>query len=285
MSKTARNWMIVIAVLLIAGLGGWAWQRQARASRFVQSTTPTIFFHGGDSSYRAEEHMVNAAKKAGVTKTVIRANVDRTGKVTLRGTIPKGAINPIVEVNYENNRQLDFNQHGVWATRIVQQLKDRDGIKQVNMVGHSLGNISILYYELQNGQNQAMPQVQKQVDIAGHFDGLNFKNLPANITQPAGLKLDANGKPNAMNGTYQQLTQLRTTYPKEQTRVLNIVGDTGNQTDGTVSNASSLSLRYLLASRAKSYQTKIIRGQDAQHSRLHENPVVDRLLINFLWGK
>lgn len=30
--------------------------------------TPTLFFHGFGSSYHAEEQMVNAAKKAGVTR-------------------------------------------------------------------------------------------------------------------------------------------------------------------------------------------------------------------------
>nr|WP_277955593.1 alpha/beta hydrolase [Lactobacillus intestinalis] len=29
----------------------------------------------------------------------------------------------------------------------------------------------------------------------------------------------------------------------------------------------------------------LITGVGAQHSRLHENPEVDKLLIKFLWGK
>lgn len=70
------------------------------------------------------------------------------------------------------------------------------------MVGHSLGNISIIYYELQNGRNTRVPQLQKQVDIAGHFAGLNFAGLPAAIRQPQGLKLAKDGKPNKMNATY-----------------------------------------------------------------------------------
>lgn len=65
------------------------------------TSTPTLFFHGGGSSYHAEEHMVDAAKKAGVTESVIRAEVSKTGKVTLVGTWAKDAKNPICEVNYE----------------------------------------------------------------------------------------------------------------------------------------------------------------------------------------
>lgn len=247
-------------------------------------STPTLFFHGGGSSYHAEEHMVSAAEKAGVTHSVIRANVTSSGKVSLIGKFKANAKNPIVEVNYENNRQLDFKKHGVYATNVVKALQKAYGIKKINMVGHSLGNISIIYYMLQNGQNKKMPQLQKEVDMAGHFAGLNF-DVPAAIRQPRGLKLNKEGKPNKMNATYKEMTKARTAYPKGQVRVLNIIGDIGHHTDGTVPNVSSLSLKYLIASRAKSYQVVVFHGKNARHSKLHENPAVDKVLIKFLWNK
>ena len=278
-----RGWLIAAVVVVIAGIVGGAIWHQQKSSRYVQSTTPTLFFHGGGSSYHAEEHMANAAKRAGVTNTIIRADVTNAGKVTLHGTMHKGAINPIVEVNYDNNRQLDFAKHGVYATNVVKLLQKKYGITKLNMVGHSLGNISIIYYMIQNGQNKKMPQLQKQVDIAGHFAGLDFDRVPAAIRQPAGLKLNSAGKPNKENATYREMTKARQTYPKGQVAVLNIIGDIGGHTDGTVPNVSSLSLKYLVASRAKSYQVKTITGAKARHSKLHNNPQVDRLLINFLW--
>ena len=215
---------------------------------------------------------------AGVTKSVIRAEVDGNGRVTLIGSWPKGAKNPICEVNYENNRQLDFNKHGVYATNVVKALQKQYGIKKINMVGHSLGNISIIYYMLQNGKNKKMPQLQKEVNIAGHFAGLTFDGLPSIIKQPAGMKLDKNGKPNKMNATYKQMTQARTAYPKNQVQVLNIIGDIGNNSDGRVENVSSLSLKYLVADCAKSYQVVKIKGKNAQHSKLHNNSQVDKVL-------
>ncbi len=53
--------------------------------------------------------MVAAAEKAGVTNSVIRAEVAPNGKVSLSGSWKKGAKNPIAEVNYENNRELNFS--------------------------------------------------------------------------------------------------------------------------------------------------------------------------------
>lgn len=284
MKKSYRGITLTIIVIIIAIVGGAIWHQQ-KHRKYVQSTTPTLFFHGGGSSYHAEEHMVNAAKKAGVTNTVLRANVDRAGKVTLHGSMHKGAINPIVEVNYEDNRQVNFNKNGEYATNVVKALQSRYKITKINMVGHSLGNISIIYYMLQNGQNPKMPRLQKQVDIAGHFAGLSFKQFPTAVQQPAGMKLNKNGKPNKMNATYQQMTRARQAYPQGQVAVLNIVGDVGDHTDGRVDNISSLSLKYLVETRAKSYRVLKITGKDAQHSKLHDNAQVDKALINFLWGK
>lgn len=48
---------------------------------------------------------------------------------------------------------------------------------------------------------------------------------------------------------------------ENKVRVLNIIGDIGGQTDGTVPNVSSLSLKYLVADRAKSYQVVKFTGK------------------------
>ena len=52
-----------------------------------------------------------------------------------------------------------------------------------------------------------------------------------------------------------------------------------------VDNISSLSLKYLVANRAKYYHGIEINGRNAQHSRLHNNSQVDKVLIKFLWDK
>ena len=279
--KKSLGWLLVgLLAIVLSGCG-----TRLNTKKYVQSTTPTLFFHGGGSNYHAEEHMVDAAKKAGVTNTVIRAMVDKDGHVKLVGTIKKGAINPIVEVNYANNRQHNYRKHGLWATNVVVALQKQYQIKNINLVGHSLGNISLIYYSLENAQRTDLPKVRKQVDIAGHFAGLDFKGVPASIQQPANLKLNAAGKPNHMNTTYREMTKLRQTLPKNQIQILNLYGNIGGHTDGTVPNVSSLSLKYLVADRAKSYREKQFTGKLARHSKLHSNPQVDRTLIQFLWGK
>ncbi|MFC6294330.1 alpha/beta hydrolase [Lactiplantibacillus daoliensis] len=281
-----RKWLgLFLGLVIILGVSLASCTQHKISTRASQKLTPTLFFHGGGSSYHAEEQMANAAKKAGATNTIIRAMVDKTGRVKLVGTIKTGATNPIVEVNYENNRELNYRKHGEWATNVVKALQKQYHFKSINMVGHSLGNISLIYYSLQNSGNTKLPKLRKQVDIAGHFAGLNFDKLPAAVTQPAGLSLNSAGKPNHMNATYREMTKLRQVLPKNQVSVLNLYGNIGGQTDGTVPNVSSLSLKYLVSPRAKSYREKVFTGKLARHSKLHENPKVDRTLIHFLWGK
>ena len=60
--------------------------------------------------------MANAAKKAGVTQTIIEAKVAKDGTVTLKGTIPKDAVNPIVLVNFDNNRGASTQDQATMPT-------------------------------------------------------------------------------------------------------------------------------------------------------------------------
>lgn len=223
--------------------------------------------------------MANATKDAGVTKTIIDAKVDKDGRVTLDGSIPKGAINPIVLVNFDNNRGASTRDQGDYAYAVVKALQDNYGITEMNMVGHSYGNMAIVYYMLQHGSDTSLPKLVKQVDIAGHFNGIIGMNEPENNS------LDGEGKPTSMTESYEELLSLGDNYPQGQVEVLNIYGNTGKESDERVTNLSSQSLDYLLKGHVKSYQEKEITGPNGQHSKLHETALVDKPLIDFLWSK
>lgn len=255
--------------------------RELNSSDYIQSRTPTLFFHGYGSSANAEKHMVEAARQAGVTQTIITATVDSHAQVSLKGEITKDAINPIVMVEFKDNRNANYAQDGEYAAAVVRELQARYGFKKMNFVAHSMGNMSILFYLLEHAQNEELPQLQKQVNIANHVNGLEGMDLPANLT----ILDNYTGQPSAMSDSYQKLLGLREIYPQDQVDILNIYGDFKNQSDGSVFNDSSRSLKYLVIDNAKSYQEKRVTGPLAQHSQLHENPEVDRLLIDFLWGK
>ena len=163
--------VIVVAAAAYGIESAIIYNREPQA-KYVQSTRPTLFFHGFGSSSLAEKHMARAAVKSGVTNTVIEAKVDKSGKVTLKGKIEKGAINPIVLVNYEDNKNPNYRQDGRYALAFVRKLQSEYGFTEMNMVGHSMGNMSIMYYLLDNSGYKSLPKLVKQVNIAGHFDGI-----------------------------------------------------------------------------------------------------------------
>lgn len=269
---------LILAFCLLIPLTGVS-HAQPLSNHYVHSTTPTLFFHGFGSSAHAEAYMVNGIKQAGVSKTSIIADVAADGQVTLQGRIPKGAVNPLVEVNFENSRNSDYDLQSQWVKNVIVKLQDTYHFKKINIEAHSMGNMAVMYYLLNNAQNKKLPQLQKQVAMAGTFDGAMGWNEPANLTVNA-----KTGKPSATNSAYDKLLPLRKTYPR-QVKVLNIYGDLGNGNDSQVTNNSCKTLKYLLNGREKSYAEKKITGSHAKHELLHHNPQVNRILINFFWGK
>jgi uncharacterized alpha/beta hydrolase family protein len=268
--------LLALLLVLVPTASGHA---QALSKKYVQSTTPTIFFHGFGSSAHAEQYMVDNIMKAGVSKTAIVANVAADGQVTLQGRIPKGAINPLVEVNFENSRNSDYDLQGQWVKNVVVKLQDTYHFKKMNIEAHSMGNMAVMYYLLNNCQNKKLPQLQKQVAMAGTFDGAMGWNEPNNLTVNS-----KTGKPSAENEAFKKLLPLRTSYPK-QVQVLNIYGDIGGGNDSQVSNNSCKTLRYLINGRTKSYREVKITGPNAKHELLHHNPQVNKILIQYFWGK
>ena len=252
----------------------------------IRIATPTLFVHGWGSSYHAEESMVAYAQKNHATNSVIRADVSPAGKVTLLGTIKKRAKNPIVEVNLQNNKSIfaglsnqtsAMNKSSNYIKDVIIALQKRYRFNRINLVGHSMGNLQIAYYLRNNATNAHMPQLNKQVSIAGHYNGYVGEQGAPNKTV-----LNRAGKPRQMSTGYRALLNLRKKFP-QKAAVLNIYGDMGSGSDGDVTVNSARSYRYLVSKRARSYQEKEIRGPRAQHSKLHENTQVDRLLVNFLW--
>lgn len=152
--------------------------------------------------------------------------------------------------------------------------------KKMNLVGHSMGNMSIMYLLMDYGKRKSLPKLEKQVDIAGHFNGIIAYDKTSYTT------LDHDGKPKQMNDIYKELLKMKSLYPKGVS-ILNIYGNLndGSNSDGIVSNVSSRSLKYLLAPHANSYTEKEILGKMGQHSKLHENEQVDQVLIKFLWNR
>lgn len=262
--------------------------QEIQSVKVVTKSTPTFFFHGWGSSYHAEEDMVHAFEHAGVTKSVIRANVTKSGKVILHGKFKKNAKNPIVEVNFNDNKLSGYQDNYVkgyeetgsrYVKNAIQKVTNKYHYNRINIVAHSMGNLETAYYFKRYANLQNKIKVQHFISMAGHYDGIVGIN-----DEPNRLKLNKEGRPNRIEPEYRGLLSLRKTFPRH-TKVLNIFGnlEDGTNSDGDVSNASARSLKYLLNGRAKKYRELMIRGKNAQHSKLHNNREVNQAIVDFLW--
>lgn len=199
-------------------------------------------------------------------------------------------------VNFDNKRAGEF-KYSEWLLKITKLLKSKYGVKRINLVGHSMGSYAAVNYLITDGYKDNVPTVNKMVVIAGPYDGIIDNHNPnqplhGNLSKlwddyPYRNQLDKDGRPKIIHPEYQQLLDKQANLPK-QVKILNIYGELDNdsKSDGVVTEASALSLGYLVKGRIQSYETLKVSGPDAQHSALHQgNHKVDNALIDFLWKK
>lgn len=239
---------------------------------------PTIYLHGYGGVYNSTEHMIHAAEKAGVAKKVLIAKVGADGKISYAGKWDFTQKNPIIQVLFEDNT-AEIPTEAKWLNAIVAHLKNAYAISEFNIVSHSMGGPVTLYWALHE-RTPSSPTLKKFVSIAGPFDGVIYIDDSPNVNT-----LNTAGEPKIQNKAYRQYHHYRMRFPSE-TRILNIYGnlEDGTNSDSLVTNVSARSLAYLLEKHVASYQELMIKGPNAQHSQLHNNPEVNHAVIKFLWN-
>ncbi|XIF19513.1 MAG: alpha/beta hydrolase [Acetilactobacillus jinshanensis] len=160
-------------------------------------------------------------------------------------------------------------------------------INSYNAVAHSAGAVTVLdTTDKYNGQKNVV-HLRRFASIAGPYDGVIGIN-----DRPNQNTISQNGKPqifrrgNRWYPGYSQLVQDSRHFPKD-VKVLNIYGrlDREVNNDGYVTNVSAQSLKYLLKGRDDDYEEVPIYGRYAEHSLLHHNSVVDRIVNRFIFNE
>ncbi|NWK84111.1 alpha/beta hydrolase [Staphylococcus sp. GSSP0090] len=243
------------------------------------SHIPTFYLHGYAGTGNSMKLLVNSAYQSDKEKDVVKARVSRNGIVTFVGDLNFNSKNPIIDIILEDNTNKDLTKNAQWIRNVIAATMTQYHFDKFNFVAHSMGNQSFSYYMLNYGNDQHLPTLNKQISLAGNFNGeVDINGLDLDIT------LNNQGKPNLMLRDYKDLLPMKQQYPKDA-HVLNIYGDIGDGThsDGRVTNVSSKSLEYLLGDRISSYETFKVTGPKAEHSELHDNEKVIDKINAFLW--
>lgn len=245
--------------------------------KYSPMPVPTLYIHGWHGNAKSTSQLIESAEDEKGARKVLEVAVSPQGKTTYSGKWNPGIKHPLIQVVFENN-EAEIPDEAGWMKTITEELRKRYGISQINVVSHSMGGPVTLYWAL-NLRDKNSPQLQKFVPIAGPFDGVIFTDDVPNQN-----RIKENGEPVWQNAAYQSYYEKRNSFPRGVS-VLNIYGnlEDGTNSDYLVTNASARSLRWLIKDRVGHYEEKMIRGPMAQHSKLHENKQVDRLVNDFLF--
>lgn len=290
--KKWQYWTLgIVGLLCLGGIFGVV--QHQRTQHYWHTHTPTVFVHGWRGGAHSTDQMITAAENAGAAHKALTVRIGPRGQLTYSGYWQAKRRNPIIQVVFTNNQAGEV-QYTRWLMKLMQDLKQRYQIKQINLVGHSMGAYAVVAYAMKASNQTAFPRLNKLVAIAGPFNGIIGHQVgphPNDGTtwtdRPHQNHLLANGRPATVHPEYKRLVKMRHRFPS-QTHVLNIYGNLkdGSASDGVVTLVSAKSLKYLVADQAASYHSKAAYGTSAAHSQLHENnPVGDHALLTFLWDK
>ncbi len=212
--------------------------------------------------YHADKSLIIIVKKSGELKMI--------GQIS-----PKRCV---IQILYEDKRARPKKQAG-WLDEICRTLYHRYNVHEVNLVGHSMGCITIFWY-LTHQNRQAKMTIKHVVAIAGPF---NDSEVARNTDSVDAVPLTVNG-PISQAPVYVALAKNISALPKT-IQVLNIAGriSDSQEDDGIVSLNSAFSLRYLLRRPANLYRELIVEGRQGRHRLLHENTIVDKNIADFIW--
>ena len=240
----------------------------------VKTQVPTLFFHGYRGNGITFSGMVNRFERNEVGEESITITVSETGEITESGNwVAEG--NPLIQVVFADNTNQEWQQ-AEWIQMVLVYLAETYQLNAVNLVGHSMGGVSIIRYLTLFGGAGTPVKIQHVVTIGSPFNDFNEDDRELSEIALLGPTVEA--------PRYSEYAENFMKVP-ETTKFLTIAGDLNgdNGGDGTVPVASVVALNHLFAVNGLDNQFELVTGRTAQHTILHENRAVDRLLIDFLW--
>ncbi|QQK06889.1 alpha/beta fold hydrolase [Miniphocaeibacter halophilus] len=242
-----------------------------------KSSIPTLYIHGYKGTENSFGKMINRFEEGNISKKELVLKINKDGEIIARGKLTNKNTNPAIQILFEDNKNNEYKQ-ATWIKNILAYLKDKYNIEKVNLVGHSMGGVSILQYLITYEKDENLPKVEKFVAI-----GSPFNNLIELSEEETLDSLINNGPLVKSKGYIDFENNISNINPN--INILIIAGDVedGSLGDEAVPMADALSIISLLKNNNISVDYKKYYGKNAQHSKLHENKDVDKKIIEFLY--
>ena len=243
-----------------------------------KSVTPTLFIHGYSGTVNSFRGMIHRLENQQFAQKEMVITVQSDNSLQVDGELSNAKTNPMIQVLFTDNKNNEWNQTE-WIYTVLKYLKAHD-VKQVNIVGHSMGGVSAFRFLTTYGGAPDSPIIRKLVAIGSPFnDFIDTSDLQSEDD------LFQKG-PSQESARYIDFKNGIDNVPASVS-ILLLAGklDTKTFNDGTVPVTSALSIYSLLQENGNPIRQEIFTGPDAQHSLLHENTAVDHQIVQFLWEK
>ncbi|MFK5676469.1 MULTISPECIES: alpha/beta hydrolase [unclassified Ligilactobacillus] len=268
---TRRKWgQGLSSAGLLAGGSHWLSHHASPCVKPGKWRVPVLFIPGYRGNRFSFGPMIRRFVKHGWGAQVATVWLDQ-GRITrVRGEL---ATSDLVQVLFVQNRGPVEIQ--VSDLRGLLRALYHLGRREVQVVAHSMGGVALLHYLVTHNVHME-PVIQQAVTIAAPFNDTDpGKTNWAHIEDYA---LTSAG-PTYQTPRYRHLQRNHAAIPAT-TRFLNVYGELHAHTDGSVGVNSARALQHLVP--ASRYQEHKFTGLLAQHSLLHQNAMVDRLIATFL---
>lgn len=243
----------------------------------VKSYPVTLFFHGYGGTKHSMGGMIQRLSSRYQATHTLNLTVNTDGTIQTSGTFEQADKPVLINVLFADNKNNEWNQ-AEWIYQSLQFVKAQYHVEKVNVVGHSMGGVSLFRF-LETYQNQGeLPTVEHFISIAAplneFLDTSNEQSVDGLLQQG----------PTQISPRYQDFQNNIANFPKN-VQVSLFAGQlsASDLSDGTVPLTSALAVNQLLSSQQIPVETFVFKGVLAQHSALHANPKVDKRIAEILW--
>lgn len=243
----------------------------------VKAYPVTLFFHGYGGTKHSMGGMIQRLSSRYQATHTLDLTVNTDGTIQTSGTFEQADKPVLINVLFADNKNNEWNQ-AEWIYQSLQFVKAQYHVEKVNVVGHSMGGVSLFRF-LETYQNQGeLPTVEHFISIAAplneFLDTSNEQSVDGLLQQG----------PTQISPRYQDFQNNIANFPKN-VQVSLFAGQlsASDLSDGTVPLTSALAVNQLLSSQQIPVETFVFKGVLAQHSALHANPKVDKRIAEILW--
>ncbi|MHA8110563.1 alpha/beta fold hydrolase [Lactobacillaceae bacterium Melli_B4] len=248
--------LVIEAIILFLTIN---WQFRGNVLNDVQvnkTRTASIFIPGYGGNAVSTDDFIQQFSEHNIASRTLKIYITKDGKVSTARQYKKvESDNPLVQLVFQDNTHpyKESNQ----MVNVMRYLKQKYNITHVNMLGHSSGGNIAYYYMVNHPHLKGVPVVSKFVSIAADY--------PTN-------------DPYAKGGPENLPRNLE---------ILNIAGQIWNMSSDAEEAIDIVKpMGKLVQPYVKSYRFWLYSSNplNAEHSMLHENPVIDKHIAEFLFG-